>query len=210
MELSPGLPHGEERASKKDVIFEQAMRVFAQKGFERTTIDDIAEQAGIAKGTIYYHFKGKNELFAFLLQESGMVLIRQMDHELALGGSVRERLERIIDAHLVFFQDYQDFCTILFSELMGPATRWREEMDVLRESYVSRLTNLIREGQSNGELLPVSPKTTAQVFFGTISTVALGRILGGQRFDAETVADEVRQLLFGGILAGPRYTPVDM
>lgn len=199
MELSPGLPHGEERTSKRDVIFEQAMRVFAQKGFERTTIDDIAEQAGIAKGTIYYHFKGKNELFAYLLHESGLALIRQIDEGLGRGGPVQARLERVIEALLLFFQDYQDFCTILFSELMGPATRWREEMESLGREYVSRIADLVREGQQAGVLRQVDPQTVAGALFATVSIVALGRILGGEKLNARSASEEVKQILLSGL-----------
>lgn len=191
----------DERMTKREVIFEQALRVFAQKGFDRTTIDDIAEQAGIAKGTVYYHFKSKNELFSFLLQDGCRLLIQQIDDQLGRGGSTLERLERVIDAHLDFFENYPDFCTMFLLEVLGPINHWRDELAGIRHAYLSSMVKLIVEGQNEKVISPMNPQTALQAIFGTISTVALGRIFHGHKFDASQVSAEIKQVLFQGILS---------
>lgn len=201
METNLAAQRSDERVTKKEVIFEQALRVFAQKGFDRTTIDDIAEQAGIAKGTIYYHFKSKNELFAFLLQDGCRLLIQQINDQLDRGGSTRERLEHVIDAHLGFFQDYPDFCTMFLLEVLGPVAHWRDELAGIRHAYLSCMIKLIVEGQNEKIISPMNPQTAMQAIFGTISTVALGRIFHGHKFDASQVSTEIKHILFEGILA---------
>ena len=59
---------------KKRKVFEAATRLFAQKGFDKTTVDEIAESAQVAKGTVYYYFKGKEEIFLFLVEEGIEIL----------------------------------------------------------------------------------------------------------------------------------------
>lgn len=198
MALCSGPGRHEDR-TKKDIIFEQAMRVFAQKGFERATIDDIAEQAGIAKGTIYYHFKSKNELFAFLLHEGSLILIDRVQAELNSDGPVLERLERIIDVHLGFFQEYRDFCSMLLTEVLGPADRYTEHLRPLSQGYQEPLLRLIQEGQRQGVLCPVNPRTAMQSIFGMLNTVALGRIFQDKEFNADEVAGDVKRILFEGL-----------
>jgi AcrR family transcriptional regulator len=58
----------ERRAATQGMILESARRLFAERGFEATSIDDIAEAAGVAKGAVYHHFASKEALFAEVLE----------------------------------------------------------------------------------------------------------------------------------------------
>ena len=53
----------------KRKIFEESLKLFAEKGYDNTSIEDITENVGVAKGTLYYHFSSKEEIFLFLVQE---------------------------------------------------------------------------------------------------------------------------------------------
>ena len=59
----------------KRKIFETAMQLFADKGYEATSIEEITATVGVAKGTLYYHFSSKEEIFNFLVEE-GMKLLK--------------------------------------------------------------------------------------------------------------------------------------
>lgn len=59
----------------KRKIFETSMRLFAEKGYDGTSIEDITSTVGVAKGTLYYHFSSKEEIFNFLIEE-GMNLLK--------------------------------------------------------------------------------------------------------------------------------------
>ena len=59
----------------KRKIFETSMKLFAEKGYEATSIEEITATVGVAKGTLYYHFTSKEEIFNFLIEE-GMKLLK--------------------------------------------------------------------------------------------------------------------------------------
>ena len=61
----------------KRKIFETAMELFAQKGYDGTSVEEITSIVGIAKGTLYYHFTSKEEIFNFLIEE-GMNLLKNL------------------------------------------------------------------------------------------------------------------------------------
>lgn len=194
--------NADEKVTTKEVIFEQALRIFSEKGFERATIEDIAEQAGIAKGTFYYHFKSKTELFEFLLHQGIHILLNNTLDALQKGGTVEERLEAVINELLTFFQDYQEFCRMIFSEILGPATpaRWEDVFKSTKQKYLLPLMDLIREGQEQGLIRDISPQTALQAIFGTVSTIAMTQIFHGEQFDKMKVSSQIRAILFHGIL----------
>jgi len=102
---------------KKQQIIETALQLFATKGFHETSIQDIAESVGIAKGSVYNHFKSKEDLLVSALKHT---VIRMME-EVALaasspGLSPRERLERKLESQLRFAEEHKAFITMLFNE----------------------------------------------------------------------------------------------
>ena len=63
----------------KRKIFETSMRLFAEKGYDATSIEDITETVGVAKGTLYYHFTSKEEISDFLIEEGIKLLQNSVD-----------------------------------------------------------------------------------------------------------------------------------
>src|SRR5436190_13966359 len=110
--------------TKKDVLQEfrtseilaAARTVFSKKGFHDATIDDIADEAGVAKGTIYLYFKSKQEIYLSALRDGILLLNRQMRAEAEIPGSTAERLRRLLNAKIAFFDRHRDFFHIFQSE----------------------------------------------------------------------------------------------
>ena len=63
----------------KRKIFETSMKLFAEKGYDATSIEDITATVGVAKGTLYYHFSSKEEIFNFLVEEGIKLLQNSVD-----------------------------------------------------------------------------------------------------------------------------------
>ena len=63
----------------KRKIFETSMKLFAEKGYENTSIEEITATVGVAKGTLYYHFASKEEIFNFLISEGVKLLQNSVD-----------------------------------------------------------------------------------------------------------------------------------
>lgn len=102
---------------RRDKILKAAAEVFAEKGLERATIDDIAERVGMGKGTIYRRVGNKEELLTLLCRTAA----RQVSE--AMGAAVKKRFDSVlqlkeaINALCDFYEEHLDFAILLISEL---------------------------------------------------------------------------------------------
>src|SRR6187397_2768642 len=89
----PASNRAERAAERRGAIIEAAMDEFIARGFAATRLDDVAKRAGVAKGTIYLHFKDKEALFEELIRTALVPLISRLAAPPPAGGSVRAALE---------------------------------------------------------------------------------------------------------------------
>jgi AcrR family transcriptional regulator len=87
------LNRAERAAERRQAIIEAAMEEFITRGFAATRLDDIAKRAGVAKGTIYLHFKDKESMFEELIRTAIVPLVGRMQGPLPTGGTVRDLIE---------------------------------------------------------------------------------------------------------------------
>ena len=89
----PASNRAERTAERRAAIIEAALDEFISRGFTATRIDDVARRAGVAKGTIYLHFKDKESMFEELIRTALVPLIGRLHAPPAMGGSVRDMIE---------------------------------------------------------------------------------------------------------------------
>ncbi|MBO8126443.1 MAG: TetR/AcrR family transcriptional regulator [Firmicutes bacterium] len=184
----------------KDSIAQAAVTLFAQQGYERTSIDDIALKAGIAKGTIFYHFNSKRELFIYTVN-TGMKkwllsLARIAESPLAFP----QKLGAAIDEHLRFVQEEQDLVRLLLSE--GPEQRWRQEVKMLHLEYTQLMTSIIDQGKAEGSITDdLQPEVAVHTLFGAIMVLALDSLILDEGIDPSTASEQLKRLLLAGITA---------
>lgn len=185
---------------KKLSIFEAAMTVFSEKGFEKATVDEIAERAGIAKGTIYYNYGSKKNLFLSLLEEGIERLETAVKKEIARRNNIRTKLEALITVQLQFFEDYKNYCKVLLSEVWGRDTPWEEKAERIRSGYLSMIRDLIEAGKAEGLIKKrLDTGTTASALFGMIGIAALDRFLFEKEYSYEDILNTLRSLFFTGV-----------
>src|SRR5215213_8738039 len=92
-EPKPSSSRAERAAGRRGAIIEAAMDEFIARGFAATRLDDVARRAGVAKGTIYLHFKDKESMFEELIRTAIVPLIGRMHAPPPIGGSVRDAVE---------------------------------------------------------------------------------------------------------------------
>src|SRR3979490_880888 len=89
----PASSRAERAAERRQAIVEAARDEFIARGFAATRLDDVAKRAGVAKGTIYLHFKDKESMFEELIRTALVPLIGRMTAPPPIGGSVRDAIE---------------------------------------------------------------------------------------------------------------------
>lgn len=107
----------------KRKIFEISMNLFATKGYDATSIEEITSVVGVAKGTLYYHFSSKEEIFNFLIEEGMKLLQNSMTIKVENCSSLREKLKAVLLIQIKVMVKYQDFMTIVLSEVLGNDSR---------------------------------------------------------------------------------------
>ncbi len=177
-------------------LFDAAARVFAEKGFNKATVDEIAEAAEVAKGTVYYYFKGKEELFLFLMEEGMETLRRQIENAMC-NENVEDSIVKMIDAHIEFFKEYRDLCIILLSEAWGISSR-QERLQEMLDKYYSSVNRVIDRGIHEKIIRPVSKEVLCASLFGTTAMVAQHFLRKKEEFSWSDLKEQVREVLLNG------------
>jgi AcrR family transcriptional regulator len=110
------LPAAERRAA----ILSAALEVFAERGYHGTSIDDVAQAAGVSKALIYEYFSSKRELHGTLLGEHVAELFARLQANATAGATGEERLRGGVDAFLAFVEAHRDAFRVLFRDAADP------------------------------------------------------------------------------------------
>ncbi|MFD6970312.1 TetR/AcrR family transcriptional regulator [Streptomyces sp. NBC_01310] len=199
---------GGRRQATRQKLYEAAVTLIAEQGFSATTVEEIAERAGVAKGTVYYNFASKNDLFEELLRHGVGLLtvsLRTAAEETeARGGSRVEALDAMIRAGLVFIDRYPAFTQLYVAELWRTNRAWQSTLMVVRQEAVAVVEKVLREGVERGELsAEIDVPLTAAAMVGMVLVAALD----WQSFQSERSLDDVHSalsLLLRGRVSGNR------
>ncbi|MFC8275705.1 TetR/AcrR family transcriptional regulator [Streptomyces sp. NPDC057271] len=184
------------RQATRAKLYEAAVTLIAEQGFSATTVDEIAERAGVAKGTVYYNFKSKTELFEELLRHGVGLLtasLRAAAEETAERGESRvDALDAMIRAGLVFIDRYPAFTQLYVAELWRTNRAWNSTLLVVRQQAVAVVEGVLREGVAEGELSDeIDIPLTAAALVGMVLVAALD----WQAFQRERSIDDVHSAL---------------
>ena len=189
-----------EKRDTKLAIIEAAVEIFARKGFERATVDEVAARARLAKGTIFYNFKTKDDIFFAIIEEGTRRFSELVKHRSSSGRAV-DRLEQAYDAAFEFFQKYNDFSTLLVSELWRVRTRWNYE-PVLLDAYKRHLEEIFIEGQQNGEFRrDIDSKDVGLLVFFLAAVNSLSRFLSDEADPERKLFNHAKLIFLKGIMA---------
>lgn len=178
-------------------LFAAATELIAEHGFAATTVDAIAERAGVAKGTVYYNFPGKAALFDELLRAG----VDRLAEHLRAGaeatgpaGPARPdgALSGLVRAELEFIGGYETFARVLLGEMWRTGRDWPAAARLIRERVVAVYAEEIRAAQARGELpAGLDAGMAATAVFGMTLTVALE----WRALDPERPLDDVHATL---------------
>ncbi|AZQ34169.1 TetR/AcrR family transcriptional regulator [Streptomyces cyaneochromogenes] len=184
------------REATRQKLYEAAVTLIAEQGFSATTVDEIAERAGVAKGTVYYNFASKSVLFEELLRH-GVELLTASLREAAErterdGGTKVDALDAMIRAGLVFIDRYPSFTQLYVAELWRTNRAWQSTLMVVRQQAVAVVEGVLREGVKKGEFSEeIDVPLTASALVGMVLVAALD----WKSFQPERSLDDVHSAL---------------
>ncbi|HWV39578.1 MAG TPA: TetR/AcrR family transcriptional regulator [Vulgatibacter sp.] len=196
------------RGDKRARIVEAAIRVFADRGFHRATVAEVAREADVADGTIYLYFKNKDDLLACLFEERMAELNALMTAELEKVDGALERVRCFVKTHLRMVRERPALAQVLIVELRQSARLIKAHKATGFASYLDIIGGIIQAGVKDGSIREtVDAKAIRRAIFGALDEVALSWLLGGRRFDLAKNAEQLADLFARGLAADPRSTP---
>lgn len=141
------------RQDTKKSIFEAGVTVFAKYGYKGALMDTIAEEAGVAKGTLYYHFKSKEEIFVFTMEEGIREIVDGVRSEAEGMDNIIAKLTTICRVQLEMMKSKADFFRVLFSQLMGLEDR-QSSLRLRLRDYILYLQGIIGGHPPGGAARP--------------------------------------------------------
>jgi AcrR family transcriptional regulator len=161
------------REDTRQRLYEAAVALIAEQGFSATTVDDIALRAGVAKGTVYYNFKSKTDLFEELLRH-GIDLLTEAFRAAVAGLPPREAVGALVRTQLEYIQRYQAFAQLLLSEMWRTNREWQQTLILLREQAIGVIAETLRAGVESGDLpAELDVRVSSSALFGVGLVVAV-------------------------------------
>ena len=149
----------------KRKIFEASMKLFADKGYDATSIEEITATVGVAKGTLYYHFSSKEEIFNFLVDEGVKLLKNSISIKTAKMNNSLDRIRAIVLIQIKILFKYENFMTIILSQIWGNDDRSKMCKKYVFE-YIQMIEEIVKEGIQKKEIVDKDADIIASGIFG--------------------------------------------
>jgi len=198
------------RVSKEDVLAQfrrtelliAARRVFGARGFEQATMDAIADEAKVAKGTIYLYYPSKQAIYDATFQAGMLELQKLSADRVGSAAGLKEAIRAFVHVRVTFFQDNPDYYRIYVAEktrqILGRLTR-RSACRSTLESQTEVLEQVFARAIAAGEVRAVDPAAAATAVFDITRGIVGRRILTGATTAGTDDIDFITDLIWSGL-----------
>ena len=182
----------------KRKIFETSMRLFAEKGYDATSIEDITETVGVAKGTLYYHFTSKEEIFDFLIEEGIKLLQNSVDIKTAKYSNYLDKIKAIVLIQIKIVNKYENLINIILTQLWGKEKRNIKCQKLIYE-YTDKIEEIVKQGMSLGQIKGDDAKIIATEIYGLICSTLMYKMREREKFDITDMYNAYESTIIKGL-----------
>lgn len=183
-------------ADRREQLLAVALKVFAQRGYHSTSMNDIADAAGVTKPVLYQHFDSKRALYTATLEAVGESMIAALTNATSASPSGKEQTAAGMVAYFRWVAEDPD----AFSLLFGGGTRRDEEFAAVAQKVekaaAELIAPLIEAGVDAGY-----QRMVAHALIGMSEGVSRHLIRSGQKIDPDTVGEQLASLAWAGLRA---------
>lgn len=188
---------------KRTAIEEEILRIaadkFGKQGYQATTLDEIAAQAGISRAAFYLYFPGKDDLLRRMYHQVIATSQAAIEQIVAEDLSVPEKLRRIIRHQVRYMAANVPLARVFFSEVFNLRPEQVQWVQRANRAFGEVIERVVEEGVQKGELIPVHPKRFTYALMGICNWMHRWYRPGGE-WTPDTVAEEFLQILESGYL----------
>jgi AcrR family transcriptional regulator len=183
----------------KDIILDVATNIFSKFGFHKTTVDEIARAAHKAKGSVYYHFKSKEELFQGVIDKEFQVLRGELIKAIDSGNNAKEKLANYITVRMKTLNKLTNFYDALKNDYLN----YLNFIGEIRERYDNEETILIKSiltgGVNNDEFEINNVEITAPAILTALKGLEMPFFIENKYNELESRLNELISILIRGI-----------
>ncbi len=192
-----------EKETRRQQLLDAATKVFARKGYLETSIDDIIEEAEVARGTFYLYFPGKKEIFLAIIDRY-FELVSELVHRFMAeewpASLNRTRFREHVLTWLRFFAQHRDLTKVIYREATSIDPQFEARWNRLGETMKDFLSERIRVLQEDGQVRKtLDPQAWALFMEGIFHTAICNYILPAEQPDLEWLADQWVNFVLWGI-----------
>jgi len=187
--------------SKRDRILRAAIDVFAKNGYFNAKVSEIAKSAGVADGTIYLYFDGKEDILITIFREHTRHYLQTLERDLANVRRPDERIRVAIRHHLETLGRDRALAIVAQVELRHSLKFMSLFSQQEVADYLNILRKVVEHGQKEGTFRRnLHPQLVAKAVFGILDEMVTSWMLSEKEYDLAAQADQVAELVLTGLL----------
>ena len=188
------------RARRRE-LFEIATRLFMEKGYRATTMQDIAKEMGIQKPSLYHYISSKEDILKEIVDITMNRLIHSIEEIANSNTSPVQKLERIIDSHIMLICENLELFTVSLREINKiNAKGFWSDVVALRDKYESHVRNILSSGKKQGYFREdIDEKLVGFAILGSVNWAIRWYSPKGEKSPKE-IADQWKKLFLKGLL----------
>ena len=196
------------KAERQRAILEAAIRAFSRQGYHGCTVAQVAREAGMADGTLYLYFRGKEDLlisaFRFVLED----LLERLDRELAQVSDPIAKLRMLVELHLGMMEKDRDLASFLQFQLRQPDEAIRRSIAEPLTGYARRIESILDQGKASGHIRDdLSTRVMRRVIFGAVDETVSAWVLRPEPDSLSARAAPLLDVLLHGVTVSSRVQP---
>jgi AcrR family transcriptional regulator len=191
------------RGDRGEEVYLAALKLFREKGYHATSMQDIAAAVGLYKGSLYHYIGGKEDLLVAVFERAMGALLADVERITAEPGlQPSEQLRRIVEAHVLAVSDNLDALTVYLHEWRSLPGDALAQVRRQRERYLTLVAEVVGRGVRSGQFTAVDARIATLGVVGMCNWACQWYRPGG-RLAASEIARHFGNLVLGGLLLRP-------
>lgn len=190
--------HTPDELSRRDELLVSAARLFCEKGYHATSMEDIARELGILRGSLYHHIRSKEELLLEIMTRGVEYLLESVRPIVQALAPADHKLEALARAHVTAIASQPHVLTVFLHELKSVSRERLPEVLALRDEYELLWRRVIVEGIEQGLFRPGDVRLTTFGLLGMVNWLYQWYRPGGRR-TPEEIADHFADLILHAV-----------
>lgn len=183
----------------REYILEAASQIFSQKGFQATSMQDIAEAVKLQKGSLYHHYSSKQAILLAVLDRAIETLGEHIQEVIAMPLPPEEKLRQGIRVYLQVLMEHRSLTSVLLLEHRSLDPSQQTQHILQRDRFERQWRDLVEEGMAEGIFTPGDPGLVTRALLGVMNWSITWYRMDG-RYNIDEIAGQIADLFLNGLL----------